>query len=173
MELRTAVHLIKKGVPQHTQPQAWADLGAGNGLFTSALASLLLPGSALYAINTNKSALQQIQIDPQIQFTKIHLDFTKDDIKTTPLDGVLMANSLHFVKDKIAFIEKIKKVLKHDGRILLVEYELDIASQWVPYPISFRKLQELAKATILQAPVFLEETPSLYNGKIYSALLTL
>ena len=51
-----------------------------------------------------------------------------------------MANAFHYVKDKPAFIEKIKKHLKPSGQMIIVEYDTVRQNRWVPYPISFENL---------------------------------
>ena len=43
------VRLLRDGVPH--EPGTWADLGAGSGAFTLALADLLPPGSLIYAVD--------------------------------------------------------------------------------------------------------------------------
>ncbi|WP_339814654.1 class I SAM-dependent methyltransferase [uncultured Imperialibacter sp.] len=50
MELSTAIKLIENGVSNAGDAQSWLDLGAGNGLFTRALAAVLPSGSVVTAI---------------------------------------------------------------------------------------------------------------------------
>ncbi|MGH2647660.1 MAG: class I SAM-dependent methyltransferase, partial [Ginsengibacter sp.] len=59
------------------------------------------------------------------------------------LDGILMANSFHYVKDKNGLIEKLKSFLKSDGMFLIVEYDTDKANRWVQFPLSFKNLTSL------------------------------
>ena len=58
------------------------------------------------------------------------------------VDGILMANALHYVRDKAAFIEKLKKYLKTSGELIIVEYDTVRQNRWIPYPITFEKLTE-------------------------------
>jgi hypothetical protein len=47
----------------------------------------------------------------------------------------------------MALIGKLSRGLKENGAFLLVEYNTDIANPWVPYPVSFDRLQAVfAKA---------------------------
>ena len=108
MELTTAITLIKKGVPSTGTPQTWADLGAGAGLFTKALSTLLPAGSTIYAIDQEKKALEGITLpSKEIFLNKMTIDFVNEPINVNTLDGVLMANAFHFVSHKIDFMKKI------------------------------------------------------------------
>ncbi len=51
MELSTAINLIDTTHLTTQTAQRWADLGAGSGLFTRALASYLQPGSSILAVD--------------------------------------------------------------------------------------------------------------------------
>ena len=53
------VRLLRDGVPRTAG--TWADLGAGAGAFTLALADLLPPGSLIYAIDKDTAALRDLE----------------------------------------------------------------------------------------------------------------
>src|SRR5687767_8114989 len=122
MELSVAVKLIEKGVRQSDYPQLWVDLGSGVGLFTRALLSLLPPLSSIYAVDKDHRPLSALRAHGQSQITTHVLDFEKANLPFSNLDGLLIANALHFVRDKQAFLHKVKNLLKPDGVLLLVEY---------------------------------------------------
>jgi len=174
MELTVAVKLIEKGIAGET-PQTWLDLGAGNGTFTIALATMLTPGSTIYAIDRDESALKKIAFPRRdVSLIKIRKDFTREELNIEISDGILMANSLHFVADKISFFKRIKKVVKKTLRVVVVEYDSDSGNQWVPYPISFVSLQKLCIESGISSPNKIGDTPSIYQrSRIYSALLML
>jgi trans-aconitate methyltransferase len=158
MKLQTATHLIEKAIPK-SGVQTWADLGAGSGLFTDALSRLLPKGSSIIAVDKKKS---EIEIAEGIDLTVKTGDFVTTNFGN--VDGVLMANSLHYVKDQRDFFNSLKKVTK---RIVLVEYNTDTPNTWVPYPVSFNTLRSIMDAKLLA------ETPSQYQpGGIYSALIS-
>jgi SAM-dependent methyltransferase len=64
----------------------------------------------------------------------MHADFTRV-IGLPLLDGILMANAMHYFKDKEAVLRQIHSFLKPIGTFLLVEYNVDSGNPWVPYPL--------------------------------------
>jgi SAM-dependent methyltransferase len=174
MDLSVAIKLIEKGIDNNSY-QVWADLGAGNGLFTQALATILHDKSTLYAIDKDEQALAAFnKLSGTVTLHKIVGNFIDDPLPLPPLDGVLLANALHFVKHKINFAERLKKILKPAGRIILVEYDLETANQWVPYPISYLQLKSLSAAAGFTSVTRLAETPSRYsNHMLYAASINL
>lgn len=172
MELSTAISLIKKGVTT-SDPQVWADLGAGTGLFTKALSTLLPVGSTIYAIDRDRKAIERISTPSKsVLLKKIALDFVNDAFEIEPLDGILMANALHFVDEKLSFIKKVKQTLKSSGKIIIIEYDREKSNPWVPYPTSYQSLKILAHNSGLSIEK-IGSTPSKYQeAEIYSALLS-
>ena len=169
MDTMTAIRLIQGGVSQFSKG-VWADLGCGDGLFTTALGELLSKeGSIIYAVDENKRVLQKIKAMHGIELRKVVANFEEIDLVIQELDGILMANSLHYVKDKSAFINKTLQWMKKDGSFIIVEYDTETSNQWVPYPISFVSLQKLFSDFGFTAKKIGEER-SIYNrAKIYAA----
>src|SRR6476469_4415874 len=100
MVLHEAIDLIRF-TPAKEQSQAWADLGCGNGLFTKALASLLPGGSRIHAIDADEKTIKEIPSSYNgVGIEKSVLDFTSDRLVLQHMDGIMMANSLHYVKEK-------------------------------------------------------------------------
>jgi ubiquinone/menaquinone biosynthesis C-methylase UbiE len=158
-------------------PSRWADLGSGSGLFTTALASLLPPHSTIYAIDRNPSpATRATPSTPTtVSIQSIKADFVKTTLPLPELDGILMANSLHYVRDKTALIRNLQRNnLRPRHNFIIIEYDTDRPTPiWVPYPISFTTLQTLFKDLGYQTITRLAEQPSVYNRNlIYSALIT-
>lgn len=172
MELAVAIGLIEKGVDKTPAPQVWADLGAGKGMFSRALATLLHEGSTVYAVDKSSASLAAIELhSPSVTLKKIQQDFIQE-LPPEPLTGILMANALHFVENKIAFIKKIRKKVGSTGRVIIVEYDLQVANAWVPYPIHFAALEKLARDAGFTTISRMGEVPSLYSrANIYSAVL--
>jgi len=173
MELREAISLIQTDEITQYKQTAWADLGCGSGLFTRALAGLLYPGSTLYAVDKNVSSFQKRSFPNQVVVKTIESDFVRDDLNLQNLDGILMANSLHFVRNKKLFIEKIIPYFKGVPVFLMVEYDTDLPNPWVPYPLSFDTLKKLFTELGFNVVKKINEKKSLYHsGKIYSAFIS-
>jgi ubiquinone/menaquinone biosynthesis C-methylase UbiE len=175
MELQNAIQLIVKGVESSAHAQTWADLGAGSGLFSQALSSLLPGKSIIYAVDKNYKVGQKIKStkDPVTIITEKN-DFTSSSLHLPACDGLLMANSLHFVKDKLNFLRQVKSLLKPGGRLLIVEYDTDEPNHWVPWPVSCKNLQILfEKNGFGNMQKLAEERSSYQSGGIYSAVIYL
>lgn len=168
MELENAIKLIDKGVESKGQSQTWADLGAGSGLFSKALSSLLPDKSIIYAVDKSYKNGQQFIGD----IIAVKKDFTAASFEIPVCDGILMGNSLHFVEDKLSFLRRIKTFLQPKGRIIIVEYDTDQPNHWVPWPISCKNLQQFFEKHGLGSLQKLATERSGYqSGGIYSAVI--
>ena len=162
------VRLLRGGV---TRGGTWADLGAGTGAFTLALAELVGPEGEVIAVDRDRGALRDLDhaLRPGGATVRcLAADFTKP-IDLASLDGVVMANSLHFVRDKAPVLALVHRMLKPSGRLLLVEYDADHGNTWVPHPMSFETWRALADANGFAETRKLASVPSRFLGRIYSA----
>jgi ubiquinone/menaquinone biosynthesis C-methylase UbiE len=162
------VRLLRDGV---TRGGTWADLGAGTGAFTLALAELVGPGGEVIAVDRDRGALRELERALQTDAAAVRTlgaDFTRP-IDVGALDGIVMANSLHFVHDKAPVLALVRAMLKPTGRLLLVEYDADRGNTWVPYPLSFETWRALADANGFSGTRKLASVPSRFLGRIYSA----
>jgi len=173
MELQEAISLIKTDELIQDRPTAWADLGCGKGLFTRALAGLLYQGSTMYAVDKNISSFQKNSFPNHVTVKTMESDFARDDLNLQNLDGILMANALHFVRDKKLFIEKVIPWFRDAPVFLLVEYDTDRTNPWVPYPLSFFTLKKLFTELGFGVVKKINEKKSLYrSGTMYSVFIT-
>jgi SAM-dependent methyltransferase len=153
----------------------WADFGAGTGAFTLALRDLAGPATEIYAVDRDSSALRSLQaaFDRHFPGSNLHLqiaDFTRP-LDLPPLDGILAANAIHFVRDHVTLLRQWRNYLKPDGRLVLVEYDTDDGNRWVPYPVSFASLPAVAKAAGFSQPAPVGMRGSRFLERMYSAAL--
>ena len=165
------VNLLRKGVP--ATGGVWADLGAGAGAFTLALAELAGAGAVIYAVDKDRGALRQLAQAMQGQFPGVALhpvvaDFTRP-LDLPPLDGVVMANSLHFERSKESVLRLVRGYLKPDGRLLLVEYNTDKGNMWVPHPLSYPTWEKVAARSGFVRTELLATRPSSFLGEFFAA----
>lgn len=172
MDHRDHVRLIREGVAGGGTD--WADLGSGAGAFTLALADVLGPGGSIISVDRDAGAFAAQgralrEAFPRASVTPLVADFSRQ-LDLPPLDGIVMANSLHFARDKPAVLRLVGGYLRPTGRLVLVEYDADRGNPWVPYPLSYRTWEALAAEAGFRDTRKLTSVPSRFLGSIYSAL---
>jgi SAM-dependent methyltransferase len=169
-----AVELIAGAIPRRAG--TWADLGAGDGTFTKALVELLGQGSRIFSVDRDARAVAAVA-----RWAKTHAphvvpvvaDFTGPfdwpGLGDSTLDGMIFANSLHYVRDAEAVLARLSARVRLGGRVVFVEYDQHDATRWVPYPIPMDRLPALAASAGLPAPVIIATRPSAFGGELYVA----
>ncbi len=154
----------------------WADVGAGSGAFTLALADLLGSGGRIVAIDRDAAALREnarlvATRFPGVTFQALVADLTRR-LELPELDGIVAANSLHFVpRDRqAAVVAALASHLRLGGRFVVVEYDADRGNPWVPHPFSYRAWERMAGTAGLVDTQPLGRVPSRFLGAIYSAV---
>jgi ubiquinone/menaquinone biosynthesis C-methylase UbiE len=166
------VGLIRAGV--EGAGRTWADIGAGEGAFTLALADILGTAAVVHAVDRDMAALDRNVRAAARQFPGVDVrahvaDYTMGVSWLAPLDGMLMANSLHFASSRDAALAALLPALRPGGHFVLVEYDADRGNPWVPHPISFQRWAALAPLAGFDAPRLLHRVPSRFLGAIYGA----
>ena len=171
MDHRDHVELIRAGVAG-AGPR-WLELGAGEGAFTLALADLLGSGGSILASDRDGRVLRFAGAAVERRFPSVAIvtrafDYT-DAIPYGPFDGVLAANTLHFVADRDATLRAIRYSLAPAGRLVVVEYDADHGNPWVPHPFSFETWRTEATRAGYAEPRRIGRVPSRFLGAIYAA----
>jgi len=182
------VALIRAGVRPPTAPDpgaataadaarpVWADIGAGEGAFTLALADLLGPGAEIVAVDRDPRALRANAAAVAARFPATRLRTLVGDLEgpleLPPLDGLVAANSLHFVpRDRqVSAISRLAGHVAPGGTFIVVEYDADRGNPWVPHPFSTGTWASLASAAGLPPPTVIGRVPSRFLGAIYAAV---
>lgn len=168
MQHHEMVELIRAAVPGGAG--TWADLGAGTGNFTFALRELLDPAATIIAVDRDARALAAQRARLAAAPTGAELILQQADITRPlplpPLDGLLLANVLHFVRDQAAVLHQVIGYLRPGGRLVLVEYQLTEPVRWVPYPVPFERFAALAPAAGLEPPTLAGRRRSPSSGVV-------
>ena len=176
MDARDAARLIAPGV----SGRVWTDLGAGRGTFTLALATLLGPTGQVYAFERDAAAIDALERiarrrdrDERALIEVVRGDFTTARLPLEDNDGILMANSLHYVADdeQAPLLARLREGLGEQGVLLVVEYDNRSRSRWVPFPISFDRLASVARGAGLSTPKVIGRRDSAFGGTMYAASL--
>ena len=161
------IDLIKDGVSPSKGD--WADIGAGTGAFTIALRDLLKSGT-VYALDKSPHALWRLDRTPAVDIRVVEGDFNRS-MEFPVVDGVVMANALHYSDNHEATLRNVISHIKPGGALILVEYEAKHANRWVPYPIDLDGFTELCSKLGLKLPVELHRVQSAFgHDHIYSAI---
>ena len=171
-----AVHLIADAVPRRVA--AWADVGAGTGTFTRALTVVLGAGSRVYSIDKDPVALTALRRlaarSRDIEVIPVGADFTRPFELPRPgdaqLDGILIANALHFVRDAETVLRVLVRLLRAGGRAVIIEYDGRGPNRWVPYPVPIARLPTLAGPVGLSEFTVSATRRSTFGGVMYTGV---
>ncbi|MEP6796121.1 MAG: class I SAM-dependent methyltransferase, partial [Saprospiraceae bacterium] len=105
--------------------------------------------------------------------TKILLEIVEADFNIPmvlpSLDGILMANALHYANDHLYVLNNVLTSLNPGGTFILIEYDTENPNPpWVPNPVSLHKFRELCRQTGLKDPIEIGRRQSIYqDGELY------
>ena len=181
MKHADAIELIREAVGG--RGGAWADFGAGTGTFTRALAALLGAGSTVFAVDDDARAVRALRelstsTSGGARVIAVKADFAQPVVLPglvrgqAQLDGILLANALHFVRDQERVLSRLVEHLRPGGRAIVVEYDRREASRWVPFPIPASQWPQLAESAGLAEPSITATRPSSYSGVLYTCVAT-
>jgi ubiquinone/menaquinone biosynthesis C-methylase UbiE len=104
-----------------------ADIGCGIGYFTIPAAGMLDSENKVYALDTSDKMLEEVK--KRISATDIPniiaVKTSEYDLKL-PDESVtfaLLVNVLHEIEDKAQFIVEVRRILKAEGKLAIIEWE--------------------------------------------------
>lgn len=168
------VRLIEAGIER--DGGIWADFGAGSGAFTLALREVAGPTVEIIAVDADLGSLQALRRAMERRFPTTRLSTRDDDftrpLQLPPLDGIIAANAIHYVRDQVALLERWRGYLKPEGRLIVVEYDTDVGNRWVPYALSFATFTGVAQEAGFAAPTLIGRRRSGFLGGFFAAATT-
>jgi ubiquinone/menaquinone biosynthesis C-methylase UbiE len=148
-------------------------LGSGSGAFTLALRELLGPAAEIYSVDRDGARLREQARAMENMFPHSNVHYLQQDFSRSlslpPLDGIVMANALHYTRDKVPVLKHMLGLLKPCGTLVLVEYNVDSGNPWVPHPLSFETFRDLALRAGFGEPRLLATVPSRFLREFYAA----
>ena len=122
----------------------WVDCGSGHGHYSVALKNL----GADSVISIDKDYRKLKGMIRSFKGRKIFSclgDCKKIPVRNDTADGSLMVNVLHYYKNPQDFIEEASRILKFNGKIVVIEYKQSHASPWNPHPLNSEMIEKLLK----------------------------
>lgn len=100
------------------------DIGAGTGVFTLPAASLT--SGEVFAVDVNKALLdvlcKRAEALGQENIVALHADVTQARIPDSAIDFALLVTVVHELEEIGATIHALRKMLKPNGKVLVVEF---------------------------------------------------
>jgi ubiquinone/menaquinone biosynthesis C-methylase UbiE len=104
-----------------------ADIGCGVGYFTIPAAGMLDSENMVYALDTSDQMLEEVKkrmsaagVSNIIAIKTSEYDLKLPDKSVT---FALLVNVLHEIEDKVQFITEVRRILKAEGKIAIIEWE--------------------------------------------------
>lgn len=109
-----------------------ADIGAGTGYFAIPIARTITPGE-VFAIDLQTEMLDMLAAKLRASEAPKNISLHQGGAESLPLadasiDLVFLANIWHEFDDLDAVLRELKRVLKHGGRIAILDWRADLAS---------------------------------------------
>jgi len=104
-----------------------ADIGSGGGYFSLRFAKIVGEEGRVYAVDTKPEFLEYIKHSAKEEgldnVIPILVSGDKIDLPEKSLDLIFMRNVTHHIPNRVEYFKNLKRFLKPDGRIAIIEYK--------------------------------------------------
>ena len=118
-----------------------ADIGAGTGYFSLPLAQAIGAQGKVYAVDAQEEMLsllrQKLHDNSVCNVELIHADAESTTLADSSCDLVFLANVWHEFTDHSKVLEESLRILKHGGRIAILDWRPDVEREAGP-PLDHR-----------------------------------
>lgn len=112
-----------------TEGMRVADFGAGTGFYSKACSSRVGYTGKIYAIEVQKDLVKKLESDIK-HWGLSNVECIWGDIEKRggtklsdhSMDAVIVSNVLFQAEDKLGLIDEVKRVLKKNGKVLLIDW---------------------------------------------------
>lgn len=105
------------------------DFGAGSGHYSRAAAAMVGGSGKVYAIDVQEDVLKHLKLNTHVHhqgtIETIWGDIEKpggSHLRDASLDALILANTLFQVENRFGLLAEIKRVLKPDGKLMVVDW---------------------------------------------------
>ncbi len=148
--------------------EIFADIGCGIGYFSIPAAELIHSYGKVYALDVEQEMLNELECRrKEHNIENIQVILTEEyDLKLEDqlVSLAFVCTVLHEVEDKARFLKEVKRILREDGSIAIVEW-IKRTSDWGP-PISHRIAVDEVKE-LLQSAGFTNLSETEINEHFY------
>ena len=125
-ELRPA-QLLKE-IGSVTEGMTCVDMGSGTGVFSLPMVDLVGRTGTVHAVDTSTDMLDYIRAkDPSPNLRLVQADVGRTGLANGIADVCLLAFILHEVKAPEEVLTEAHRLLKHGGKVIIVEWSLESA----------------------------------------------
>ncbi len=105
------------------------DFGAGSGHYARAAAGIVGESGKVYAVDVQEDVLKHLKLNTHDHHRHVIETLWGDiekpggtHLRDDTLDAIILANTLFQIENRLGLLEEIKRVLKPDGKLMLVDW---------------------------------------------------
>jgi ubiquinone/menaquinone biosynthesis C-methylase UbiE len=134
-----------------------ADVGCGPGFFTLPASEIVGESGKVYAVDSEEDMLKAVKRKtPPENIIIVKSDESHIPLENGSCDMVLLAFVLHEAEEKLIFLNELKRLLRPEGRLILLDWEKKTEEKGPPFEERIEKTE--AVRLIERAGFEIEET---------------